>query len=42
MLAYLCGAIEFAPDGGKVWRRKPTPFLHNDLGTGSRIPPKMK
>jgi nucleoside 2-deoxyribosyltransferase len=32
MLAYLCGPIEFAPDGGKLWRRKLTPFLHNDLG----------
>ena len=32
MLAYLCGPIEFAPDGGKLWRRKLTPFLLNDLG----------
>jgi nucleoside 2-deoxyribosyltransferase len=32
MLAYLCGPIEFAPDGGKLWRRELTPFLHNDLG----------
>jgi nucleoside 2-deoxyribosyltransferase len=32
MLAYLCGPIEFAPDGGKLWRRKLTPFLHNELG----------
>jgi nucleoside 2-deoxyribosyltransferase len=32
MLAYLCGPMEFAPDGGKLWRRKLTPFLHNDLG----------
>ena len=32
MLAYLCGPIEFAADGGKLWRRKLTPFLHNDLG----------
>jgi nucleoside 2-deoxyribosyltransferase len=32
MLAYLCGPIEFAPDRGKLWRRKLTPFLHNDLG----------
>lgn len=32
MLAYLCGPIEFAPDGGKLWRRKLTPFLHHDLG----------
>src|ERR1700686_4672576 len=32
MLAYLCGPIESAPDGGKLWRRKLTPFLYNDLG----------
>jgi nucleoside 2-deoxyribosyltransferase len=32
MLAYLCGPIEFAADGGKMWRRKLTPFLHNELG----------
>jgi nucleoside 2-deoxyribosyltransferase len=32
MLAYLCGPIEFAADGGKLWRRKLTPFLHNELG----------
>lgn len=32
MLAYLCGPIEFVADGGKLWRRKLTPFLHNDLG----------
>jgi len=32
MLAYLCGPIEFAPDAGKLWRRKLTPFLHNELG----------
>jgi nucleoside 2-deoxyribosyltransferase len=32
MLAYLCGPIEFAPDGGKLWRLKLTPFLHDDLG----------
>jgi nucleoside 2-deoxyribosyltransferase len=32
MLAYLCGLTEFAADGGKMWRRKLTPFLHNDLG----------
>jgi nucleoside 2-deoxyribosyltransferase len=31
MLAYLCGPIEFAPDGGKLWRRKLTPFLRDDL-----------
>jgi nucleoside 2-deoxyribosyltransferase len=32
MLAYLCGPIEFAQDRGKLWRRKLSPFLHNDLG----------
>jgi len=32
MLAYLCGPIEFAADGGKLWRRKLAPFLHNELG----------
>src|SRR5260370_42663929 len=32
MLAYLCGSSEFAAEGGKTWRRKLTPFLHNDLG----------
>jgi nucleoside 2-deoxyribosyltransferase len=32
MLAYLCGPIEFAPDGGKLWRRKLTPFLRQTLG----------
>ena len=32
MLAYLCGPIEFAADGGKMWRRKLTPFLYNELG----------
>ncbi len=32
MLAYLCGPIEFAADGGKMWRRKLTPFLRSDLG----------
>jgi len=24
--------MEFEPDGGKLWRRKLTPFLHNELG----------
>jgi hypothetical protein len=24
--------IEFAADGGKMWRRELTPFLHNELG----------
>ena len=32
MLAYLCGPIEFAADGGKMWRRKLTPFLCEELG----------
>ena len=32
MLAYLCGPIEFASDGGKLWRRKLTPFLRETLG----------
>jgi len=32
MLAYLCGPIEFAQDGGKLWRRKLTPFLRDQLG----------
>ena len=32
MLAYLCGPIEFAPDGGKLWQRKLAPFLRDALG----------
>jgi len=32
MLAYLCGPIEFASDGGRLWRRKLTPFLCEELG----------
>lgn len=32
MLAYLCGPIEFAEDGGRLWRRKLTPFLREHLG----------
>jgi nucleoside 2-deoxyribosyltransferase len=32
MLAYLCGPIEFARDGGKLWRRKLAPFLRDHLG----------
>jgi hypothetical protein len=32
MLAYLSGPIEFASDGGRLWRRKLTPFLREDLG----------
>ena len=31
MLAYLCGPIEFAPDQGKLWRRKIRPFLEEEL-----------
>ncbi len=31
MLVYLAGAIEYAPDHGKGWRRDITPFLR-DLG----------
>jgi hypothetical protein len=32
MLAYLCGRMEFAEDGGRLWRRKLTPFLREQLG----------
>ena len=32
MLAYLCGPIEFAQDGGRLWRRKLAPFLVEQLG----------
>ncbi len=32
MLAYLCGPIEYAADGGRLWRRKLTPFLRDELG----------
>ncbi|MGH9726352.1 MAG: hypothetical protein ACRD41_14915, partial [Candidatus Acidiferrales bacterium] len=32
MLAYLSGPIEFAGDGGKLWRRKLAPFLRDHLG----------
>jgi hypothetical protein len=32
MLAYLCGPIEFADGGGKLWRRKLMPFLRDELG----------
>jgi hypothetical protein len=32
MLAYLCGPIEFAEDGGRLWRRKLKPFLRDHLG----------
>ncbi len=31
MLIYLCGAIEYSPDHGKVWRAEVTRFLH-ELG----------
>lgn len=32
MLAYLAGAIEYAPDNGRGWRREITPFLRDELG----------
>ncbi len=32
MLAYLCGLIEFAEDGGRLWRRNLAPFLRDQLG----------
>jgi nucleoside 2-deoxyribosyltransferase len=32
MLVYLCGPIEFAEDGGRLWRRKLAPFLRDQLG----------
>jgi len=32
MLVYLCGPIEFADGGGKLWRRKLKPFLREELG----------
>ncbi|MGH9684693.1 MAG: hypothetical protein ACRD4S_13915 [Candidatus Acidiferrales bacterium] len=32
MLAYLCGPIEFAEDGGRPWRRELAPFLREQLG----------
>jgi hypothetical protein len=32
MLAYLCGPIDFAEEGGKLWRRKLSPFLRDQLG----------
>lgn len=32
MLAYLCGPIEFANGGGKMWRQKLAPFLRDHLG----------
>ncbi len=32
MLVYLAGAIEYAPDNGRGWRREITPFLRDALG----------
>ncbi len=32
MLVYLAGAIEYAPDLGRGWRRQITPFLRGELG----------
>jgi hypothetical protein len=32
MLAYLCGPIDSAADSGKLWRRKLTPYLRDQLG----------
>ncbi|HYK91045.1 MAG TPA: hypothetical protein VE398_19895 [Acidobacteriota bacterium] len=32
MLVYLAGAIEYAPDHGRRWRREITPFLRDRLG----------
>ncbi len=32
MLAYLCGPIEYAKDGGRPWRGKLAPFLREQLG----------
>jgi len=32
MLAYLCGPMEFAEGGGRLWRRKLAPFLREQLG----------
>jgi hypothetical protein len=32
MLAYLCGPIDFAHEGEKLWRRKLTPYLRDQLG----------
>jgi hypothetical protein len=31
MKAYLAGAIEYSPDGGKLWRREITQFLQTEL-----------
>src|SRR5271167_1078158 len=32
MLAYLSGPIEYAEDGGRLWRRKLAPYLTEELG----------
>jgi hypothetical protein len=32
MLAYLCGPIEFPAESGRMWRRKLSPFLTEELG----------
>ncbi len=32
MLVYLAGAIEYAPDHGRGWRQKISPFLLGELG----------
>lgn len=32
MLAYLAGAIEYAPDHGRGWRKRIAPFLRDELG----------
>src|SRR5271163_4503458 len=32
MLAYLSGPIEYAADGGRLWRRKLAPYLRDQLG----------
>ena len=32
MLAYLSGAIEYAPDGGRGWRRETGLFIRDSLG----------
>jgi hypothetical protein len=32
MLAYLSGPIEYAQDGGRLWRRKLAPYLREQLG----------
>jgi nucleoside 2-deoxyribosyltransferase len=32
MLVYLAGAIEYAPDQGRAWRREIAPFLRDELG----------